>query len=165
MPKVVDPLQVAQDDASKQTPSKPSPSTSDATSTSDPLDNSSPADDADGAESSAKAEMLTRNTIALEAQVEDRPLAKQQELLEEEEDSADPAVEPSDAPAQNGASESVVDDAHKARHHHKKALLKNDDAELQRIGMVSSFLQPLSYQSYILIASRRGPPTLLLRVR
>ena len=92
-----------------------------------------------------------------------RPLGSLQQAVRE--DSADPAVEPTDAPAENGASESAAEDAHKAKHHHKKALLKNDDAELQRIGMVSSFLQPLSYESYILIASRRGPPTLLLRVR
>ncbi|KLO11343.1 hypothetical protein SCHPADRAFT_906128 [Schizopora paradoxa] len=148
LPKVVDPLQAAQDEASKAATPKPSALPTDNSPGSDSLENPDPDDDADSVKPSVKAEMLTQNTIALEAQVEDRPLAKQQELLEEEEDQTDAAVESADAPAQNGVSDSVADDAHKAKHHHKKALLKNDDAELQRIGMLLEEVHRRFYTEY-----------------
>ncbi|KAJ7508560.1 hypothetical protein B0H11DRAFT_33549 [Mycena galericulata] len=63
--------------------------------------------------------LLTQNTIALEAQVEERPLAKKQEELEGELE---------ETPTSNEAK------ATSHAHHRKAALLKNDDNELQRLG-------------------------------
>jgi RNA polymerase II subunit A-like phosphatase len=74
--------------------------------------------------------LLTQNTIALEAQVEERPLAKKQEELQEasdvapgtHKDTSSPTAATSEAPAAA------------PKKHHKAALLKNDDNELQRLG-------------------------------
>lgn len=68
---------------------------------------------------------MTRNNAALEAQLEERPLAKKQEALREHELHPDgpgasakktPSPEPEKVP--------------------KKPLLKNDDVELVRVGKV-----------------------------
>ncbi|KAJ7597313.1 hypothetical protein C8J56DRAFT_851443 [Mycena floridula] len=81
--------------------------------------------------------MFTENSLVLEAQLEERPLAKRQEELEESED-ADTSVES----ALNSLEQAVeaadtMDDNHstssKSEKHHRKALLKNDDVELERI--------------------------------
>jgi RNA polymerase II subunit A-like phosphatase len=67
-------------------------------------------------------EMLTRNNAALDAQLEERPLAKKQEELQEHDDtqqastSKEPLLKPGNLP--------------------KKTLLKNDDHELDRLGKV-----------------------------
>ncbi|KIK94105.1 hypothetical protein PAXRUDRAFT_828314 [Paxillus rubicundulus Ve08.2h10] len=66
------------------------------------------------AELESKA-LLTQNSMALEAQVEERPLAKKQEALQD----ATNAVAPIEQPKTD---------------HPRKALLKNDDAELRRVG-------------------------------
>jgi RNA polymerase II subunit A-like phosphatase len=77
--------------------------------------------------------MLTQNSIALEAQVEERPLAKKQEELQVASDEA-----PSTSGATSG-SKAVVSEAQTPapkKHQRKAALLKNDDNELQRLGKV-----------------------------
>ncbi len=91
----------------------------------------------------AKDEMLTRNTLALEAQFEERPLAKEQEKLEK---TAEEVVDNSEQqsseaePAQNGDASS---DAEKREKPVRKALLKNDDIELTRVRKVRRI--PLSH--------------------
>ncbi|KAJ6547209.1 hypothetical protein B0H19DRAFT_954705 [Mycena capillaripes] len=67
--------------------------------------------------------LLTQNTIALEAQVEERPLAKKQEELE---------VASDESPTKATVSETQTPAP--KRHQRKAALLKNDDNELQRLG-------------------------------
>ncbi|KAK0455901.1 hypothetical protein EV421DRAFT_1749339 [Armillaria borealis] len=64
--------------------------------------------------------LITQNSIALEAQVEGRPLAKMQEQLA---DSDDTAKEKEVSPTHD----------HKQTSHHKKALLKSQDNELERV--------------------------------
>ena len=93
--------------------------------------------------------MLTRNSIALEAQVEERPLAKKQEELEEQEQKEESQSQSGgDASESDGAgtesAEVKVDDTpqplpHK---HTAKALLRNDDCELLRVNAVRYFYLP-----------------------
>jgi RNA polymerase II subunit A-like phosphatase len=89
------------------------------------------------AEEILQKEMITRNSLALEAQVEERPLAKLQEELQE---AANGQLE-SETPATHGAlgeSENTSKPSETpGEKHHRKALLKNDDMELQRIKRVS----------------------------
>ena len=80
--------------------------------------------EAEIAEQENKA-MLTRNNAALDAQLEERPLAKKQEELEEHDDSQ-----------QASTSASVKEPSPKPGRLPKKALLKNDDHELERLGKV-----------------------------
>lgn len=100
---------------------------SDATSEATAVDNS------DDNQSVVKTEMITQNTLALEAQLEERPLAKKQELLEEEKEGETP-LDPTLEANANGTSFDSTD--HSKGKHHRKALLKNDDMELIRIGEV-----------------------------
>ena len=69
--------------------------------------------------------MLTRNNAALDAQLEERPLAKKQEELQEHDDAQ-----------QTSTSACVKEPSPKPGKLPKKALLKNDDHELERIGKV-----------------------------
>lgn len=95
------------------------------------------------AERETKA-LLTENSLALEAQLEERPLAKRQGELDEASEDVDPAsVSSAVGPEHSPAEETDVadhDDNHstssKSEKHHKKALLKNDDVELERISKV-----------------------------
>ena len=84
-------------------------------------------------QSSAKSEMITQNTLALEAQVEERPLAKKQEQLDHDGDAEGqngPSFSESNGDgAQNGVP-NEEGEAGKPKHH-RKALLKNDDFELR----------------------------------
>ncbi|KAJ6623178.1 hypothetical protein B0H10DRAFT_2011552 [Mycena sp. CBHHK59/15] len=82
--------------------------------------------------------MLTQNSIALEAQVEERPLAKKQEELQVASDEASAAP---GAAGSAGESEAAASETEKPgsktpapEKPHRKALLKNDDNELQRLG-------------------------------
>lgn len=70
-------------------------------------------------------EMLTRNNAALDAQLEERPLAKKQEELQEHDDAQ-----------QASTSASVKEPWLKPENLPKKTLLKNDDHELERLGKV-----------------------------
>ncbi|TFY63298.1 hypothetical protein EVG20_g6374, partial [Dentipellis fragilis] len=86
-------------------------------------------------------DMLVRNSQALEAQVEERPLAKKQEELQEASDEAvdrEEKVTETNPPQQAGAAggaqaRSEKPPASPKEKHVRKALLKNDDAELQRV--------------------------------
>ena len=69
--------------------------------------------------------MLTRNNAALDAQLEERPLAKKQEELQENDDTK-----------QASTSASVKEPWVKPENLPKKTLLKNDDHELDRLGKV-----------------------------
>jgi RNA polymerase II subunit A-like phosphatase len=97
----------------------------------------SPADEAVDTDILQK-EMIARNSLALEAQVEERPLAKLQEELQE---AANDQLE-SESPASSTSSQSEntskpSETPGEKHHHHRKALLKNDDVELRRIKQVS----------------------------
>lgn len=87
--------------------------------------------------------MLTRNSIALEAQLEERPLAKKQEELEEQEqkeeaqDQSDGGVsEPSEKGAELAEVKTDVTRQPPLHKHAAKALLRNDDYELFRVKSV-----------------------------
>jgi RNA polymerase II subunit A-like phosphatase len=93
-----------------------------------------------------KGTMLTRNSIALEAQVEERPLAKKQEELEEQEQKEEAQNQSDgDTSKPNGKGvESAEVKTHVApqpvpHKHTAKALLRNDDYELLRVNAVRYF--------------------------
>lgn len=87
--------------------------------------------------------MLTRNSIALEAQVEERPLAKKQEELEEQEqkeetqDQSGGDANKSDGEGAKSAEVKADVTPQPLPHKHvAKALLRNDDRELLRVRAV-----------------------------
>jgi RNA polymerase II subunit A-like phosphatase len=88
--------------------------------------------------------MLTQNNLALEAQLEERPLAKKQEELQEasteNSEHTLAAVEKSDLDDKTANTETT-----KADKPVRKALLKNDDTELDRISKVNSQLMVLIF--------------------
>ena len=99
----------------------------------------SPETEAGQAEAEANA-MLRQNTMALELQLEERPLAKRQtELLRTSEE---PTSTDSNPPqAETGQQDTKVPDPleeqkHEEQKHERKALLKNDDHELERVSRV-----------------------------
>jgi RNA polymerase II subunit A-like phosphatase len=95
------------------------------------------------AELTAKA-MLTQNSLALEAQLEERPLAKKQEALQEginhephhhshPKSEEKPAGTGSEKKEDEGEKRSTTPGPEKVK---QKALLKNDDFELERVATV-----------------------------
>lgn len=126
---------------------KPPPSTNvtapaPGTSTNDTVSSTTPS--AASADASAAGDSLVlQNNAALDAQLEERPLAKaEKELQEHEKDEAEQSPTEADAsPSPTPESDKENKDHHKDdHHHHRKALLKNDDAELQRVGKVLAHL-------------------------
>ena len=122
----------------QQPQAEPGPTLS--TSTPDPLpeDPQSSTSSADEAVTTAilQKEMMARNSLALEAQVEERPLAKLQEELQEAANGELASESP--ASSTSGQSENTSKASENSgEKHHRKALLKNDDIELQRIKRVS----------------------------
>ncbi len=107
-------------------------------------------------------EMMARNSLALDAQVEERPLAKLQEELQEaangQGDSEGPAAE--NTPG-NSVSTSRQPESSGGERHHRKALLKNDDTELRRVKGVGRIHSFNGYISKVFSASGRGPRTIL----
>ncbi|KIY69388.1 hypothetical protein CYLTODRAFT_420781 [Cylindrobasidium torrendii FP15055 ss-10] len=89
------------------------------------------------AEAEQKA-MITQNSIALEAQVEERPLAKAQEQLGAEGD-----TNPS-----GGLSEATTPEAPQSPGRKGKALLKNDDTELERVRQRLEEVHERFYKEY-----------------
>lgn len=89
----------------------------------------------------SKSEMIARNALALEAQLEERPLAKKQEELESDDDEAEKPNDLANSdPRVDGQSNGTSAQAdHTKVKHHRRALLKNDDDELKRIGRVRTF--------------------------
>ena len=79
--------------------------------------------------------MLTRNNAALDAQLEERPLAKKEKELQEHETQENQQAEQ----LATETTSNVKEPSPKPEKHHKKALLKNDDYELVRIGKVCVF--------------------------
>ena len=92
------------------------------------------------AEETLQREMITRNSLALEAQVEERPLAKLQEELQEAANgqlaSETPASHSASGESENASKTSEAS----GEKHHRKALLKNNDTELQRVKLVGCAL-------------------------
>lgn len=95
----------------------------------------------------AKNEILTRNYMELDQQVEERPLAKKQEELQEE---AEPI------PSTNGTPEPEKDGIvteTTPKPHARKALLKNDDIELTRVQNVrSDYLLSFIHSAYTVLS-------------
>ncbi|KIM70352.1 hypothetical protein SCLCIDRAFT_101744 [Scleroderma citrinum Foug A] len=94
------------------------------------------------AEQESKA-MLTQNSLALEAQVEERPLAKKQEELQTVSNESGRTTDlnaPSDAPSSEKVQERDASP--------RKALLKNDDTELNRVGNLLGEVHREFYASY-----------------
>jgi RNA polymerase II subunit A-like phosphatase len=94
-----------------------------------------------------EASLVQQNEAALEAQVEKRPLAKLQEELTE----SVPAEPPTIAPDTSRVSSGPKADNSQPKHA-RKALLKNDDTELQRVKKVRT-TAPLRIVSYIVSSS------------
>ncbi|KAI0756315.1 hypothetical protein C8Q80DRAFT_1127923 [Daedaleopsis nitida] len=98
-----------------------------------------------------KDEMLEQNTLALEAQYEERPLAKEQEKLQK---TAEEAAEHGEEKTEPGSSQSIQNgDAaptpeQKKEKPIRKALLKNDDAELIRVKKILDFVHERFYTTY-----------------
>ncbi|KAG6811157.1 hypothetical protein H0H92_008743 [Tricholoma furcatifolium] len=96
-----------------------------------------------------KSAMVTRNTLALEAQVEERPLAKKQEALSE----GDPPHEhhhhhhhhTGDKPATEAPAQEQRSTTPKPE---RKALLKNDDRELDRVSKILCEVHSRFFNSY-----------------
>ena len=92
--------------------------------------------------------MVAANSLALEAQLEERPLArKQEELLDiiEESGRADQTVEGDEKDSKD--TEKEKPERKPAEKVARKALLKNDDVELQRVSKVRRVCSPLRFQT------------------
>ncbi|KAF9566917.1 hypothetical protein CPC08DRAFT_627531 [Agrocybe pediades] len=96
--------------------------------------------------------MLSQNNAALDAQLEERPLAKkekemQEHDVDEQKHSEAPATPTSTTPST--ASEALTPDSSpKPEKAHKKALLKNDDYELIRIGKLLDEVHSKFFSAY-----------------
>ena len=113
--------------------------------------------------------MIARNADALEAQLEERPLAKQQEKLQEAEDATE-SEEAEKSSSSNGGSENgdtpesqVASRSTTPKHerHARKALLKNDDIELARVKDVSIAIRFQQQLLMTISASGASSPTIL----
>jgi len=104
--------------------------------------------------------MLTRNSIALEAQVEERPLAKKQEALLES-DGTGPAASPGDQSCAHPMGHGKAAEPPKTEKVPRKALLKNDDVELRRVGDVCISHLEMHDLTDLITAARRGPSSVL----
>lgn len=102
----------------------------------DDSQSSAVAADEAAAKETLQKEMIARNSLALEAQVEERPLAKLQEELQEAANgqlaSETPAGHSASGESENASKTSEAT----GEKHHRKALLKNNDTELQRVKLV-----------------------------
>lgn len=132
-----------------------------------PADTSPPEEiEADKAEAEAETNaMLRQNTMALELQLEERPLAKRQELLQasEEPTSAGPSLEQVEIPPEDTKLPSPPEDSqkHEEHKHERKALLKNDDHELVRVSKVRELpMKCIIFHLTLRKAVRRGAQSL-----
>lgn len=132
------PLVDAKDSATLSSPPIPVPSSPELSSNLSDTSDTTAVEDSDEKQSVVKTEMITQNTLALEAQLEERPLAKKQELLEEDKEEEETPLDASVESNSNGVPSDAPDQG-KSKHH-RKALLKNDDTELTRIGQVGYFM-------------------------
>ncbi len=113
------------------------------------------------AEEILQKEMMARNSLALEAQVEERPLAKLQEELQEVANGQPESEGPAAESASSNSVSALRPPESPGERHHRKALLKNDDTELRRVKRVSRVFSFNGYISEVLSASGHGPPTIL----
>ncbi|TFK26667.1 hypothetical protein FA15DRAFT_263986 [Coprinopsis marcescibilis] len=88
--------------------------------------------------------LVTINNAALDAQLEERPLAKKEKELQEHEAAAE---QPSPTPSRDSATPSPTPETH-SEHHHRKALLKNDDTELDRVAMLLDEVHERFFTAY-----------------
>lgn len=107
----------------------------------------SPADDAVDTDILQK-EMIARNSLALEAQVEERPLAKLQEELQEAADDQLESESPANSTSSQSENTSKPSETPGEKHHHRKALLKNDDVELRRIKQLLDAVHQRFFEAY-----------------
>ncbi|KJA28556.1 hypothetical protein HYPSUDRAFT_33986 [Hypholoma sublateritium FD-334 SS-4] len=87
-----------------------------------------------------KTAMFSKNNAALDAQLEERPLAKKEKELQEHE-----TAEP---PPEQAPTEVTKEPSPKPEKAHKKALLKNDDYELERIGKLLNEVHSRFFGAY-----------------
>ncbi|KAF8260723.1 hypothetical protein EI94DRAFT_1747641 [Lactarius quietus] len=104
--------------------------------------------DETAAEEILQKEMITRNSLALEAQVEERPLAKLQEELQEVADGQHEIEGPAAESASGKSVSSSRPPESSGERHHRKALLKNDDTELRRIKRLLDAVHQQFYEAY-----------------
>ncbi|KAF8640572.1 hypothetical protein AX17_000234 [Amanita inopinata Kibby_2008] len=141
--------------SSIQTPSLKPPATTSPEST--PTGESAPTEveeveEAEAAEAAVNA-MLKQNTLALELQLEERPLAKKQaELLRAAEESSSHGQHPPGAEQEDtkATDQSQVADDREARKHdrERKALLKNEDHELVRVAKLLDEVHKRFFEAY-----------------
>jgi hypothetical protein len=117
--------------------SEPTTSTSTPAPMSDDSQSSAVAADEAAAKEILQKEMIARNSLALEAQVEERPLAKLQEELQEAANGQLANETPASHNASGESENTSKPSEATGEKHHRKALLKNDDAELRRVKLVS----------------------------
>jgi RNA polymerase II subunit A-like phosphatase len=119
--------------ASQTTTSEPGTTT--------PLSTTIPVPSDDGAERAQLAAnaMLKQNNLALEAQLEERPLAKKQEALQEGDAAAHDHIQHNAENTPAAGVQANQEDSSTHKHEKRKALLKNDDYELQRVAKVRSY--------------------------
>lgn len=99
--------------------------------------------------------LLNESNAALDAQLEERPLAKKEKELQEHEEEEEEETEQTQIPDNATASAPPSESNAHEHHHHRKALLKNDDTELQRVGKVS--LRPPFRKLSLMIFSFSAP--------
>ncbi|KAH9486412.1 RNA polymerase II subunit A C-terminal domain phosphatase [Psilocybe cubensis] len=106
---------------------------------------------ADGEISELENAMFTQNNAALDAQLEERPLAKKEKELQEHEIQEQQAAEKTPTPPETPASVEKLPTptpSPKPEKMHKKALLKNDDYELERIGKLLNEVHTRFFTAY-----------------
>ncbi|KAG6854140.1 hypothetical protein C0991_010051 [Blastosporella zonata] len=108
-----------------------------------------------------KTAMVTRNTLALEAQLEERPLAKKQEALSEgeapHEDHHHHHHHPS-SEEKHAEEASPKEERATTPKPERKALLKNDDFELDRVSKILREVHDRFFDSYDTFSARGTSP-------
>ncbi|KAG6874388.1 hypothetical protein C0995_015124 [Termitomyces sp. Mi166 len=97
----------------------------------------------------AKTALVTQNTLALEAQLEERPLAKKQEALSEGETPHQHHHHHHHHHDDNTTNEvTPKEETPAVPKHERKALLKNDDVELERVSKILREVHSRFFNSY-----------------
>ncbi|KAF8913223.1 hypothetical protein CPB84DRAFT_529609 [Gymnopilus junonius] len=93
--------------------------------------------------------MLTQNNAALDAQLEERPLAKKEKELQEHEiEEQHHQQDKAQTPSPEATPTPSVEPPPKPEKVHKKALLKNDDYELQRVSKLLNEVHSRFFSAY-----------------
>ncbi|KAF7970876.1 hypothetical protein HWV62_22700 [Athelia sp. TMB] len=95
-------------------------------------------------------QMVVANSIVLEAQLEERPLAKKQEALLDDAEAPEPAITEDAVSKEDKGKEKEKASAMPAtpEKHVRKALLKNDDVELQRVRKILEDVHAQFFEAY-----------------